>query len=161
MKKRIKHLIFALLLFLFSYENCFALSKFCEASGTLRAFKIVGVLIVVIKILVPVGIVLTGIVSLSKAVIEDDESEIKKCASILFSKVIVGVIIFSIPNVVDAVLDLVEKSKITRSDFDHCTKCMVDFKECDGYIEEAVEKEEAEAKANRERNKHGHSSGKF
>ena len=141
MKKSIRLFAFGLLLFVFSYKNCFALSEICEVSSTLKAFKIVGVLILIIKILAPLAIILTGITSMVKAVIADDESEIKKCVSVLVSKVIVGVIIFSVPSIVYAVFDLVEKSKTTRSEFVHCSICLVNLKVCNQFISTAESNE--------------------
>ena len=130
MKKSIKQFAFGVLLFVLSCENCFAANKFCDKSGVLQAFRIVGILLLIIKILVPVIIILTGIISMSRAVIAEDESEIKKCISVLISKVIVGAIIFFIPTIIYAVLQSVEKVGKTRLEFGKCTMCTVNIEQC-------------------------------
>ena len=134
MKKSIKYLAFALLLFVITCDNCFAASEFCDKSGVLQTFRIVGILLLIIKILVPVIIILTGVIGMAKAVIAEDESEIKKCISVLISKVIVGAIIFFIPTIIYAVLQSVEKVGKTRLEFGKCTMCTVNIGECNRQI---------------------------
>jgi hypothetical protein len=141
MKKSIKYLAFALLLFVITCDNCFAASEFCDKSGVLQAFKIVGILLFIIKILVPVIIILTGIIGMAKAVIAEDESEVKKCASVLLSKVIIGAIIFFIPTIIYAVLQGVEKVGKTRREFGKCTMCTVNIEQCNVEIKKAKIKE--------------------
>ena len=50
----------------------------------------------IVKILVPVGIILFGMLELIKAIMSKDDTAIKKTQSALINKVIAGVIIFFI-----------------------------------------------------------------
>ena len=138
MKKSIKYFVLGLLLFIFSYENCFALSNVCEDVNVLKAFRIGGMLILIIKILAPVIIILTGIISFAKAVIAGDESEVKACTNILLTKVVVGVLIFSIPTFLFYVFNKVESSVKIRSEYVHCTICITNLKQCDDFIKKAT-----------------------
>jgi hypothetical protein len=137
MKKGIKYFTFGLLLFIFSYENCFAVNKFCQDANVLRALRVVGVIIFVTKILVPAVIIVTGIISLAKAVIAGDESEIKKSVSLLMVKIVAGVIIAFTPTIIYTSLKLVEGVTSLRTEFGRCTACTVNLTDCDRLIREA------------------------
>lgn len=135
MKQITKKLFLGILLFIFSFENCFALDDaLCHDANVLKAFRILGVVIFIIKILVPVVIIITGIISLAKAVMMEDESAVKKSADVLFKKVIVGVLIAFIPTIVDVFISSVSAADKTRSKFTECGRCLTSIKECKNMI---------------------------
>lgn len=74
----------------------------------------------IVKILVPVGIVLFGMLELIKAVMSKDDAAIKKTQTSLINKVIAGVIIFFIFIVVDLSLALLEKNNVDVGDWLSC-----------------------------------------
>lgn len=74
----------------------------------------------IVKILVPVGIVLFGMLELIKAVMSKDDVAIKKTQTSLINKVIAGVIIFFIFIVVDLSLTLLEKNNVDVGDWLSC-----------------------------------------
>lgn len=74
----------------------------------------------IVKILVPVGIVLFGMLELIKAVMSKDDAAIKKTQTSLINKVIAGVIIFFIFIVVDLSLTLLEKNNVDVGDWLSC-----------------------------------------
>ena len=71
----------------------------------------------IVKILVPVGIILFGMLELIKAIMSKDDTAIKKTQSALINKVIAGVIIFFIFIVVDLSLSLLEKNNVDVGDW--------------------------------------------
>ena len=74
----------------------------------------------IVKILVPVGIILFGMLELIKAIMSKDDTAIKKTQSALINKVIAGVIIFFIFIVVDLSLSLLEKNNVDVGDWLSC-----------------------------------------
>jgi fumarate reductase subunit D len=78
---------------------------FCSSTSEIWIF--VGKLVTIFKIIIPVILVVIGIVSFGKAVIADDDKEIKTAITKLVKKVILAVIIFFIPQLLSAVFRLV------------------------------------------------------
>lgn len=74
----------------------------------------------IIKILVPAGIVLFGMIELVKAIMSKDDGAIKKSQSALISKVIAGVIVFFIFIVVDLALSILENNNVDVGDWLSC-----------------------------------------
>lgn len=107
---------------------------FCKDPNVLKAFKIVATIIMIIKILVPVIIIITGIKSLATAVITEDDSALKKSAYTLMVKVFVGAFIFFIPTVIHAVMEVAHGYDKTKSQFTECGQCLTSTKSCDNLI---------------------------
>ena len=92
--------------------------EICEDPSILRALYIIKMLIIIIKIITPVMIILTGIISMTKALFEGD-GNFKNEVSILFQKIIIGVMIFFIPTVVSTFLKFVN-FKVNSFDYNKC-----------------------------------------
>lgn len=95
---------------------------FC--SQTASAWQMVGLLLMVIKIIIPVCLIIIGIITLGKAVISDDDKEIKKGVNKLIKKFIVAVCIFFVPSIISALFAVVNGFDDVKSDFDVCKRCM-------------------------------------
>lgn len=116
----------------------------CEESGILKAFNILGYLVTIIKVLVPVILIITGIKSLFKAMIDDDSSNIKKSANLFITKFIVGAFIFFIPALFNALFSVVSGYDQTKVKFTDCAICLTNTKSCKMKISKAEAKEERE-----------------
>lgn len=79
--------------------------------------RLVGYVILCIKIVVPVILVVIGMIELAKAVGDDDA--VKKATDKLVKKVIVAVLVFLVSTIVGLVMTL-----IGGDDYTHCTKCL-------------------------------------
>lgn len=102
---------------------------FCAKSA--KILKLVGYVLVAVKIVVPLLIIIFGIVDLSKAVITSDEKGITKAAASLAKRAIAGVIIFFIPTIVKLCFNLVNGFNEISDDFNVCINCVLDPDECD------------------------------
>ena len=116
-------------------ENCNAsLSSFCTKPKVARILKGVGILIVIAKILVPAIIILMGFVNLFKIITAGKEDEARKYAKSIITKVIIGVIIFLLPGLINFVFDIanniIASSSEYQSEFTNCEKCILDIGEC-------------------------------
>lgn len=96
-----------------------------EDSDSLRAFQIVGYLIIVVKIVVPLILIVLGSIDFAKAAISGDESSTKKAAVNFGMRVLTGIVIFYIPTVLDFFLSLVSGVSDTMAQYQNCTSCVL------------------------------------
>lgn len=138
MKKLIKYLSLFAVLFTpsiaFAEELQITPVDICSSnSGTLKVFQVVGYILYIIKILVPLIIIILGSIEFGKAAISKDEKSIMIAANSLINKFILGVLIFMIPTLLDAVLSLVSGTEDTKKNYETCTTCLLSpfSDECD------------------------------
>lgn len=94
----------------------------CDNPGFLKAMIIVNSSINIIKILVPVLIILTGMVSFFKSLMDNDADSYKKSVRLLIEKFIIGAFIYFIPLVVSSFIGLVDSSKGYESCFNNASE---------------------------------------
>lgn len=105
--------------------------EFCTNNGVLIAFKIIGYLIFIVKIIVPLLLIIMGIIDFSKALISNDEKSISDAISTFIRRFIAAIIIFFIPTILSFVLDLVDGANETLGTFTNCTSCLLKPTSCD------------------------------
>lgn len=76
---------------------------------TVDIWKFLGKIVFILKILIPVILLVLGIIGLGKAVIADDDKEIKTQVNKLIKKFIAAVLIFFLPSIVKACFGLVDQ----------------------------------------------------
>ncbi len=120
--------------------------NFCERSGVLKAFQIVGYVLFVIKILVPLILIGMGTYDFAKAAVSSDDKANKTALSSLVRRIIIGVVIFFIPTVINLVINMIDSSINSDlgegSKFSNCSSCLLDpIDGCDGAsLEQTVQK---------------------
>ena len=92
---------------------------------TLLVFQVIGYIIVIIKILVPIILIILGSIDLGKASISQDEKALKDAVTKFCKRILIGLIIFFIPTILDFFLSLVSGVSETASDFEPCTDCLL------------------------------------
>lgn len=97
-------------------------------SNALKAFQIVGYLLFILKIVVPLILIIMASIDFAKAVISSNEKPNADILKKLFQRVLVGVIIFLIPTILNFLLSLVDGASATVNDsgFTGCTDCLLD-----------------------------------
>lgn len=128
MKKFIKYFVLFVLLFIpgiaLAQELEIVSVDVCSSdSGVLKVFQVIGYVIYIIKILVPIIIILLGMVEFGKATIIKDEKAIFLAANSLMNKVIIGVLVFMVPTLLNALLNLVDGALETKNAYKTCTAC--------------------------------------
>lgn len=105
-------------------------SSLCSNEGFKQAAKIIGYVIMIVKWIVPLLIMVLGMIDFGKAVVSNDEKAVNKATSSLIRRIVAGLVIFFIPTIVMAALNLVKVSKgiekNTDTNFGACTKCLFD-----------------------------------
>jgi fumarate reductase subunit D len=125
-------------------ENIGTSAGFC--SQTVGIWQAVGYFLMVFKIVLPIILIIIGIITFGKAVISDDDKEIKKGYTSLLKKLIVCIIAFFLPQIITSIFNIiVDDFKNLKPDYDVCKTCIVspNGNKCESYIEQShVEDEE-------------------
>ena len=106
----------------------------CHEEGVVKAFRILAYVITISKILIPIIIIITGVISLFKAVMSDDTSNIRKTIYTLIQKVIVGAFVFFIPTVIYGIMHFTSGFDSSSAQFSDCGKCLVSVKHCNSLL---------------------------
>lgn len=109
--------------------NCdISLDNFCGEPTVARTLKFVGLLLFIAKILVPAIIIIMGFVNLFKIITSGKEDDAKKYAKTIVRNIVIGVVIFLAPTIIQMVFDAADDiiSPDERSDFANCVNCILD-----------------------------------
>ena len=109
--------------------GAFDVSSFCGQMKDI--IRIVGYVILVFKIIIPLLIIGFGIFDFGKAVVADKEDEIKKQTKRLVYRVIAGIVIFLIPNIVLFIFTtFVDDYSADAQNFKTCETCFLHPNSC-------------------------------
>lgn len=100
---------------------------FCKQDGVRKAFKFLGYLIMVVKILVPLLLIILGVVDFGKAAMASDADAVSKASSTLIRRVITGIVIFFIPTLVYFVFGVIVNEETGYAD---CGTCIFEPSKC-------------------------------
>ena len=100
----------------------------CSEPGVMKALRLVGYLILVMKLLVPVIIIVWGTFDIYKAVIDAGAEELKKKAIAFLWRVALALTIFLLPGVINTVISSVHDE---ADDNAMCAACLLEPMECD------------------------------
>ena len=108
----------------------------CEKPNVARTLKFVGLLINIVKIIVPAIIIIMGIINLFNIITSgNDVADAKKYAKNIATRVLIGVLIFLIPGLINFVYDEVMKitgiSNSGKDKLSNCVNCILDVDNCD------------------------------
>lgn len=122
------------------YSTSNKLFKFCDDAGMLKTLKIIHVIITIAKILIPILLIIFGSIEYGKAALADNQDAVEKTTQALIKKVIVGLLIFFIPTIVNALISFSQSNKDKgdlNGEFAKCALCFAGDKACDSYISSA------------------------
>lgn len=111
--------------------------NFCDNESVLSVVRIFGIVIEIIKIVIPLLIIVYGMLDFGKVVVSHDEKAMNKATSQVVNRIICGVLIYFIPTIVLALFDYLQLSDIyTDENFYKCTTCLLDTSTCEFNFEE-------------------------
>lgn len=102
--------------------------NFCNESRILKAFRFIGYLFFVVKILVPILLIIFGTIDFSKAVIASNNDEIQKSTKALVTRILAGIFIFFIPTIVNFAFSLVRNADTS---YGNCRVCLFEPLKCE------------------------------
>ena len=140
MKKCIKRIFFVLvaILSISAIDIVFAKTvtsselHFCEYPGTLQVFKILGLFITIIKIVVPLILIITAIVDFFKVVVSGKNDDMTSSISKVAKRVIAGLVVFFIPTIINYAFSEVNKivGNNEGNKYDACRVCLFETSSC-------------------------------
>jgi len=112
-------------------EGLMETEYFCQGN-VLAVFRVLGWIIMIIKILVPILLIVFGSIDFGKAVISSKSDEIQKTIKTLVIRCIAGIVIFFIPSFIYLLIEIIGGEDIfnknsgrnDNSQFGACTYCL-------------------------------------
>lgn len=99
----------------------------CSENSIRRVLKIFGFILLVAKIAVPLVIIGFGTFDLFKAVVDKDEKSFGKQIKQLLIRILAGLVVFFIPNIINAVFSLSDRFGIIEDDkYATCRSCVLE-----------------------------------
>ena len=95
---------------------------FC--ANTANIWYIVGIVVNVVRILIPIILIVLGMIDMGKATISNEEKAMNKAAAALMKKAIAGVVMFIIPTVISTIFNLLLSIELTSGDTNICMQCL-------------------------------------
>ena len=95
---------------------------FC--AETASVWKVLGYLVLIIKIVIPLLLIIFGMIDLGKAVISSDDKAIKTSVSTLIKRFIAAIAIFFVPTLVSAVFNMIGITAEDTNDYNICVQCV-------------------------------------
>ena len=98
----------------------------CEAnSKSLKIFQVIGYLILIAKIIAPIILIILASITFAKAALSNDDRATMEAAVTFGKKVLIGLIIFFVPTILDFGLSLISGVSDTMKKFKPCTACIL------------------------------------
>lgn len=95
---------------------------FCYDTSAI--FQFIGFIVLVLKVIIPIVLIVIGMIALGKAVVADDDKEIKTAVTSILKKFIAAVLIFFIPSIISALFSVVNGINDVQADYNTCVKCI-------------------------------------
>ncbi len=108
-------------------ETKIDLEEMCNNRGVKKALRLIGLLFLIIKIVIPLLLIIVGTIEFGKAMVSSDSDAISKAIKKMITRVIAGVAIFLIPTVVRFIFELIP----INSSFEECGKCVLNPNKCE------------------------------
>ena len=118
-------------------------SNICQE--TIKTWQIIGIFLTIIKIIIPLIIIIFGTIDVGKIITSKPEDEAKLVIKKITNRLIAALIVFLIPNLINASLRLFTNYK-EQLDYAECDECFTKptSSNCKTYIEQAKKAIEAE-----------------
>lgn len=99
----------------------------CSENDIRKVLRLFGYLLLIAKIAVPFIIIGYGTFDLFKSVVDKDEKSLTKQLKQLGIRILTGLIVFFIPNIVYALFSVSDKlGVINTSDYKECANCLLE-----------------------------------
>lgn len=104
----------------------------CKNENVTKFIKLLSICFMIVKIVVPLILIITGIISMFNAFVADDQSAMSKALSNFVIKLVIGVAIFFLPTILSAMIGLINGSDDVKDEYSVCSKCLLDYCSCPG-----------------------------
>lgn len=107
--------------------------NFCDVSQNpevVAGFRLGGIVILIVKIVVPIILIVMGMIDMAKAVVESNQDAIKKNAITFLKRAIAAILVFFVPAIMKTIFETVSSWNNVKSDYETCINCLLDVKSC-------------------------------
>lgn len=132
-KKHFRYLLLIIIMMIILITNVDAAEEFyfCNADSV-KAFKVIGYIIYTIKVVAPLCIIILASIDYFRAIMSNDEKAISVSTKSFIRRLIAGIVIFLVPTIVYALLDVLSPA-MGDTEFNEyltCTKCIFNPSDC-------------------------------
>lgn len=97
-----------------------------ENPEILSVFRLLGVALIIVKIVVPILLIVYGMLDLSNAVIASKDDAIKISSIKLGKRIVLGLLVFLTPSIILGLFDMIDGLDSEDSSFKPCLNCLLD-----------------------------------
>ena len=97
----------------------------CNENSIRQVLKFFGYLLMIAKFVVPFIVIGFAVFDLYKSIIDKDEKALKTKLRMIMFRIIAGVTVFFIPDLVWVGFKYIDKSNITDSEYQTCAECIL------------------------------------
>ena len=109
-------------------------NKLCDINSNPRimaVFRLLGILLIIIKVVVPIILIVYGMIDLFNVVVEGKEDSVKNNVSKFIRRLLIGGLVFFAPTIILGIFELVDGwAEIKDDGFGPCITCMLDPSTC-------------------------------
>ena len=129
-KKYYKYLLLLLLILPITVHAEAVGENMCSREEIQNVMRLVGYIIMFIKLFVPLIIIGQGVFIFYNGVKAGKEDELKKCVQTLGKRILTGVIIMLLPTIIDVALSTVNDWTNYQGEYETCTECLFHPNNC-------------------------------
>ena len=116
-------------------ENCnISVRALCNDHNVAKTLRGIGILIIIIKVLVPAVIIIIGFKNLFQIIVSGKEEDAKKYVKSIVYRIGIGVVIFLLPSIITIIYniasDVIDSSGGDGDAFNNCWNCIMDIDNC-------------------------------
>ena len=107
--------------------------KICDASTNpqlVASFKLIGIFVNIVKIIVPIILIIMGSLDMSKAVIDKNNDAIQKALIVFLKRAIAAVLVFLAPNIILGLFHMIDGMDNFDSAYSTCVDCILGSSSC-------------------------------
>ena len=102
----------------------FLITSLCETSAVLKTIRFLSELLKIVLFLVPMILIVMVSIDIGKAVIANDESEMKKAGHTAIRRIIMGMFLILIPRITVPLISLLVNASSTITNYNNCIENM-------------------------------------
>lgn len=104
----------------------------CDENSIRVVLRIFGYILLIARIIVPLIIIGFGTIDLFKSVVDKDEKSLGKQVKRLGMRILAGLIVFFVPNIISVFFSLSDKLNIMETDqYKTCSNCLLKPNSCE------------------------------
>ncbi len=104
--------------------------NFCDEPSVRNVLRFLGFFLQIARLVVPIILIVQGTFTFFKAVTADADTELKKSAYAFGRKIAVGILVFFVPTLLDAIFGFFSLFSSVETDYATCKDCLLSPGKC-------------------------------